>query len=512
MIDQQAYAHLAESIINSQNFNDFSFPITHFEVESKIDKFLISIFNEPLELLNLFPILFQLPFHILIDDSWHAFNIYSITINIFASILLFLLLRAILPEDKNIALITMLIVILNPYFFYFSFIGYHNFGLLTLISFLISVNSYFKLQDKKNFTQIVIFGIIAIYTHYVNLLIIPIFLLLTAISNLKTIDALKFKLKYSLVVSISLAPFLFLFAYRFTSLDTIEYAELSFFSNDNLINLLLDRTVNWFIVAIDLYGFLFFSLGFIGTILIFKQSNIAFFLILSHFILSLIISGFTDWAQIRVFIYLLPSLTIGTASIIKLFFFKKKYMTITGIVVGTLLIFFQINLILNEKKFLENNSLFNSEYFISDGNVRKAVQYIHALNIEPLHFNDYVSRDLLCSLAYKMECNYPTYPSYMYKKNTLPSDDFVNYNFQRGIPEDYVKNENFFIISRTQIFNQNEFKDHDLNEVFVFSFPELNCSVVVCIKFKESNLRNEKGLVQSSVFKHLYVYEVNKTH
>jgi hypothetical protein len=317
--------------------------------------------------------------------------VYNFTSIIFSSLTLFLcyylskciLLSLKIIINKSLIAIITCLLFFSYYKYYFSSLGNHNisifFFLLTIIIFQQIL--YNKKKKIKNFFFIGCIVTFAGYFQITNtILLIPSFgayLFLDKIFRKR--DILKKIILYSLGVFLFLIPFFLIIIFTLLSSDGYSFEFL--LGHENNYNAYLKKILNWFSHLINLNGYIIIILiiAFLYKIFLFKGRiiNLLLTIILVHFILNILLN-IIEISYIRNYYYIHHILIILSTVFLYRYFVTNKNLYIKIILVSVLILncYSNLNLILNNNKFLKKNSFFYNFYFNKQGEVKRTIKYL----------------------------------------------------------------------------------------------------------------------------------------
>ena len=494
-VDQAHYANWINSLKNSHSIAIKSNLSNLFsETNNLFYQLGIRIYNDLFRVFNLIDLFLFFPSFLIFEDGWRAFNFSSIFFSslVSLSLVLFILSFSNLRSKKflkNFLIIfsVCLVIFSQHYFFYASFLGFHFLGVFFNLLALFFLNKFFFFKDKnkKNVFLYLIFSfILAFYSHWTNIILLSI----TLIIYILFFSQLKFKEKFFklifffLIFIFLLFPFFLLLFYiqKEKNFDLFFYAA---FSNFSFFDLFFKAT-DWVSKIINILTLPFFILGLVGSYYSIKKYPFLLSAILAHFFACIFIPAFLDYF-LRTFLYIIPVFLICVFYSLNINF--KNYL-LSCFVWITLFsgLFFNFFLIGNLKFFSSYNKSFYNEYLLNNNNLKNdLIKVRDNFKKENIVFYDYYARDLFCSYSYIDQCLKPALSTLLEKKK---ADNFEIYLKKRNLNLDSFFGSDGIIIS-TRYINQKEkllIKNH-FNDLVLKNYDELGLSKKIYISYYKKN-------------------------
>jgi len=341
--DQTSYIFWLQSIFNSKYFFPFINENLNFynslmiDDKSFLNSFLKPIYTSPTNIFTVVSLLWFGLGSLVLNASVQNQIILSIVANsvsiYFLSIYLFYFVK-----DKNlnnqiffISFIIFFFLSSSSFIHGFSTHGTHNVGTLFLILAVIYIEKYLKKieSNKLNFNtklKLFFFQTLAFYAMYTNVFLIPLAFIISIffvkINLRKKIIEI---LNYFFLIIIALIPAIILFVIRFENSEGvnqsfIHWGKFVFDINNsglNILSIFLNNLKRWYSFNSIVFGNFIFVLSFLGLFLALKKFKLyfVFSISISHFIISIFMSGFT-YANPRTSAYLIPFCAFGLGFLI----------------------------------------------------------------------------------------------------------------------------------------------------------------------------------------------------
>lgn len=382
-IDQIRHISWAKSLNDSDHFLKLNLVLSSKNlIVNDEGGFLFNLFKTGYSdighLFNIFPILLLSALNFTNFFSVNIFNFVSILFFSFNTILALLIYREIFKttslSSNKIFNFFLIISLVPSYLFYYSTQGIHNISLFFLLSTILIIYGLEKSQSKKKLYILVLVSTLGIYSHKINLILIPCIICIYFLF----IKNYSFFFKYIVFKGLVLTPVIIIFFFApesFASTKKFSEIDISFFSY--LINILA-----WLKNIYKNFGpfiFLFLIFGLFEVVKKKSKNKVILILISLHLLCYIFINSFSTY-YIRTNLYLAHILIIlSFLGFLRLIDVKIKFFKYLTLILFCVHLLWNLIPILNiqDKKFLNNDIYIN--YFYNNGKIVKSLNKINLL-------------------------------------------------------------------------------------------------------------------------------------
>jgi len=230
--------------------------------------------------------------------------------------------RAVLGQDAWIGLASALTAGSALYLHHYAAFGVHNFGIAALIAATGATSRLLTSRAGMGFAVAAASAVLAIYTHWTNLLLLPpaTVLALAATAEWDLSKRARVAVRYAAIVGAWVAPVVFLAV----ALDTGR-SDLVYVTSDDPaatgLFAILARAAGWFGAGATLFSWPGLVLGLVGIAAAYRVQRLRLpaMILLIHFLLWSVFPGIADkW--LRTYLYAVPLLALGVGNALVLAF------------------------------------------------------------------------------------------------------------------------------------------------------------------------------------------------
>ena len=459
--DQIAHLSWVKNLTKSTYLIDFDYSIKNGKLVEDQNSFLINLvrpgYSDIGHLFNTFPIILIYLFSFLKIDLINIFNFTSIFFFCLNTILAINIFNIFFQKNLDLKINLLLFLFLIPsYYFFYASLGIHNISLFFNLLLLIYLKNYNELDENKKIVYLIIISTLGIYSHKINIVLIPSIITFFCIFNQKFLSLAKYFLGQFLML---MPIILIVIFFPETLFATKKFASLDFSINKYIFNFYL-----WFknvYLTLGPFALFLFCIGIFFSLKNKKKIQILYLALFFHIFFYVLISSFPVYF-IRVNLYInYVILIIGFYGIVEIF---KKKNFLLKLFISTIVI---LHLTFNLNQFIKFNSDIEShlykKYFTNKGKIKSTFDEIEKL---------LVNKDVIVYLDDKVRDYFKIYKNQIYEEKSLMIEPIKNYISKNNY---HIKKDKVLLFNKSKrilLFSMiadslNETKYHELNNVIL---------------------------------------------
>jgi len=415
-VDQIRHISWVKSLTKSTYLIDLNNIIKNGKLVVDQNSFLINLvrpgYNDIGHLFNTFPIILIYLLSFFKIDLINIFNCTSIFFFCLNTILAINIFNIFFQKNLDLKINLLLFLFLIPsYYFFYAPLGIHNISLFFNLLLLIYLKNYNDLNENKKIAYLIIISTLGIYSHKINIVLLPSIITFFYIFNQKFLSLTKYFFGQILML---MPIILILVFFPETLFATKKFASLDFSINEYISNFYL-----WFkntYLTLGPFVLFLFCIGIFFSLKNKKKIKILYLALFFHIFFYIFINSFPVYFLRTNFYINYVILIISFYGIVEIFkkenFLLKLFISIIVILHLT----FNLNQFIKFNNDIENHLYKN--YFRNKGKIKTTFDEIEKLLI---------NKDVIVYLDDKVKDYFKIYKNQIYEEKSVMIEPIKNY-------------------------------------------------------------------------------------